>query len=90
MLKTRGQITILNTVFEHLDHYDHIFLTHSLVLLITLFPPQRMNNAVKAEAPKEKTLDNRKPQNPEALRSQEQKVAHDKVSRLRFHIATSS
>ncbi|XP_032664025.1 uncharacterized protein LOC116840855 isoform X2 [Odontomachus brunneus] len=40
---------------------------------------QRMNNAAKAEAPKEKTPDNRKPQNPEALRSQEQKVTHDKL-----------
>lgn len=41
-----------------------------------------MNNAAKAEAPKEKTApDCRKPQNPEALRSQEQKVTHDKVSR---------
>jgi hypothetical protein len=40
-----------------------------------------MNNAAKAsEAPKEKTPDSRKPQNPEALRSQEQKVTHDKVS----------
>ncbi|XP_071642124.1 uncharacterized protein [Temnothorax longispinosus] len=40
---------------------------------------QRMNNAAKAEAPKEKAPDNRKPQNPEALRSQEQKVTHDKL-----------
>ncbi|XP_012522443.1 uncharacterized protein LOC105828589 isoform X2 [Monomorium pharaonis] len=40
---------------------------------------QRLNNAAKAEAPKEKAPDNRKPQNPEALRSQEQKVTHDKL-----------
>ncbi|XP_014476846.1 PREDICTED: uncharacterized protein LOC106745604 isoform X2 [Dinoponera quadriceps] len=40
---------------------------------------QRMNNAAKAEALKEKTPDNRKPQNPETLRSQEQKVTHDKL-----------
>ncbi|XP_020292706.1 uncharacterized protein LOC109859153 isoform X2 [Pseudomyrmex gracilis] len=40
---------------------------------------QRMNNAAKAEALKEKPTDNRKPQNPEALRSQEQKVTHDKL-----------
>ncbi|XP_011251248.1 uncharacterized protein LOC105248263 isoform X2 [Camponotus floridanus] len=40
---------------------------------------QRMNNAAKAEAPKEKTPDIRKPQNLEALRSQEQKVTHDKL-----------
>ncbi|XP_018360989.1 PREDICTED: uncharacterized protein LOC108759840 [Trachymyrmex cornetzi] len=40
---------------------------------------QRMNNAAKAETLKEKTPDNRKPQNPETLRSQEQKVAHDKL-----------
>ncbi|KAG5331939.1 USH1C protein, partial [Acromyrmex charruanus] len=40
---------------------------------------QRMNNAAKAETLKEKTPDNRKPQNPETLRSQEQKVTHDKL-----------
>nr|XP_012218052.1 PREDICTED: uncharacterized protein LOC105669585 isoform X1 [Linepithema humile] len=40
---------------------------------------QRMNNAAKAEAPKDKAPDNRKPQNPEALRSQEQRVTHDKL-----------
>ncbi|XP_070159559.1 protein scribble homolog isoform X1 [Polyergus mexicanus] len=40
---------------------------------------QRMNNAAKAEMPKDKTPDNRKPQNLETLRSQEQKVTHDKL-----------
>ncbi|XP_072746765.1 uncharacterized protein [Anoplolepis gracilipes] len=40
---------------------------------------QRMNNAAKAEASKEKTSDIRKPQNLEPLRSQEQKVTHDKL-----------
>ncbi|CAL1689273.1 unnamed protein product [Lasius platythorax] len=40
---------------------------------------QRMNNAAKAEVSKEKTPDIRKPQNLEALRSQEQKVTHDKL-----------
>lgn len=40
---------------------------------------QRMNNAAKAEVPKEKVSENRKPQNPESLRSQEQKVTHDKL-----------
>lgn len=45
-----------------------------------------MNNAAKAEAPKEKAPDNRKPQNSEALRSQEQKVTHDKVSCLQLHM----
>lgn len=39
-----------------------------------------MNNAAKAEAQKDKAPDNRKPQNPDALRSQEQRVTHDKVS----------
>lgn len=43
-----------------------------------------MNNAAKAEVPKEKVSENRKPQNPESLRSQEQKVTHDKVSRLKL------
>ena len=38
-----------------------------------------MNNAAKLEAGKEKTAEPRKPQNPEALRAQEQKVTHDKV-----------
>lgn len=38
-----------------------------------------MNNAAKMEAGKEKTAEPRKPQNPEALRAQEQKVTHDKV-----------
>jgi len=45
-----------------------------------------MNNAAKTEASKEKVPDNRKPQNPEALRSQEQKVTHDKVSFLHNRI----
>ncbi|XP_070518610.1 uncharacterized protein [Cardiocondyla obscurior] len=40
---------------------------------------QRMNNAAKADAPKDKAPENRKPQNPEVLRSQEQKVTHDKL-----------
>ncbi|XP_050457021.1 uncharacterized protein LOC126854395 isoform X3 [Cataglyphis hispanica] len=40
---------------------------------------QRMNNAAKAETPKDKTPDIRKPQNLETLRSQEQKVTHDKL-----------
>ncbi|XP_029160772.1 uncharacterized protein LOC114932642 isoform X2 [Nylanderia fulva] len=39
---------------------------------------QRMNNAAKAEVSQEKT-DIRKPQNVESLRSQEQKVTHDKL-----------
>lgn len=39
----------------------------------------------KAEALKEKPTDNRKPQNPEALRSQEQKVTHDKVGYLQLY-----
>ncbi|XP_078048671.1 uncharacterized protein LOC144476025 [Augochlora pura] len=40
---------------------------------------QRSMNAAKAEAMKEKAQEARKPQNPEALRSQEQKVTHDKL-----------
>lgn len=40
---------------------------------------RNMNNAAKMEAGKEKTAEPRKPQNPEALRAQEQKVTHDKV-----------
>lgn len=40
---------------------------------------QRMNNAAKTEAAKEKNLELRKPPNPDALRAQEQKVTHDKV-----------
>lgn len=43
-------------------------------------PLQRnMNNAAKTEAAREKAVEPRKPQNPEALRAQEQKVTHDKV-----------
>lgn len=43
-------------------------------------PLQRnMNNAAKTEAAREKAAEPRKPQNPEALRAQEQKVTHDKV-----------
>lgn len=38
-----------------------------------------MNNAAKTEAAREKAAEPRKPQNPEALRAQEQKVTHDKV-----------
>lgn len=45
-----------------------------------------MNNAAKAETPKDKTPDIRKPQNLETLRSQEQKVTHDKVSCLQSHM----
>lgn len=45
-----------------------------------------MNNAAKAETPKDKTPDIRKPQNLETLRSQEQKVTHDKVSCLQLHV----
>lgn len=41
-----------------------------------------MNNAAKMEAGKEKTAEPRKPQNPEALRAQEQKVTHDKVANI--------
>ncbi|XP_034171689.2 uncharacterized protein LOC117600397 isoform X2 [Osmia lignaria lignaria] len=40
---------------------------------------QRMNNAAKTDAAKEKNLEPRKPPNPEALRAQEQKVTHDKL-----------
>lgn len=49
-----------------------------------------MNNAAKAEVSKEKTPDIRKPQNLEALRSQEQKVTHDKVSCLQLHVYNKS
>lgn len=38
-----------------------------------------MNNAARTEAAREKAAEPRKPQNPEALRAQEQKVTHDKV-----------
>lgn len=49
---------------------------------------QRMLNAAKAEAEKDKTCEPKKPQNPEALRAQENKVTHDKVRRERFHPTT--
>lgn len=39
-------------------------------------------NAAKTEASKDKTSEPRKAPNPEALRAQEQKVTHDKVSLL--------
>lgn len=42
---------------------------------------RNMNNAAKTEAAREKGAEPRKPQNPEALRAQEQKVTHDKVAR---------
>lgn len=69
--------------------YKYIYYTrisHSSHIVHYFSFSQRMNNAAKAEASKEKTPDNRKPQNSEMLRSQEQKVAHDKVSCLQLYI----
>lgn len=68
---------------DELEPEDLLIREDSRLSAGPLCPQRNMNNAAGAgQEQNEKPTEPRKPQNPEALRVQEQKVTHDKVGEL--------